>query len=65
MVYAVIQEPKRFGIEGENIYGISMNVSTDLALASLQSCIILVKGSPSYVTSFQQSFQVTLLLSFL
>ena len=33
MVYAVIQEPRRFGIEGENIYGVSMNVSTDLALA--------------------------------
>ena len=33
IVYSVIQEPKRFGIEGDNIYGVSMDVAIDLALA--------------------------------
>ena len=33
VVYAVIQDPNRFGIEGENVYGVSMDVATDLALA--------------------------------
>jgi putative tryptophan/tyrosine transport system substrate-binding protein len=36
LVYAMVQDPDRYGIEGENVVGISMMVPTDLTLSQFR-----------------------------